>query len=548
MSCGRRLSVPFDGSNKKAALLARPAAERCAGLVAFLLALGLALSARAATDSAQLYLPSNTAQLFVDDFLIASQRDLSRTLHQPKKDNGGQFPVIALENEFDGASATLEANGTIVWDPKLKRHVMFALAFSPPGQGPDRVRLYRFTSADGMNWTKGDAGTPERIGFDLTDARSGRSATGIDLFSCCYDGRGAQYPYKGWLYFANWGDLEGVYFVRSTDGKRWERGPQVIRAYSREIDQDGRKLHGPSDVTIFYHDIAADRFLALLKFHSFEPVTAGNSLRSRAYAFVDELDAPFDAKRIERLALVPPAAEQNGDSPADEYYASTGWRYESVWLGTLKIWHGQGEYPHSAAGGAFLKLAVSRDGLNWEKAPFANDAGVREVFLPNGPEGGNHGRNDGGYITDFSQGPLRIGNELIYYYGASSFGKNHPPDIRVSGGGIFRARLRPDGFVSVDGGVFTTKPFTFGGDDLFVNSAGHVSIRVLGAGDTPLDTATLAGDSLQHEVRFRGKSLRELSKGQAVQLQFGINGGQLYSFAIHPRESRPKQSSLRHFP
>ena len=88
-----------------------------------------------------------------------------------------------------------------------------------------------------------------------------------------------------------------------------------------------------------------------------------------------------------------------------------------------------------------MKLAVSRDGLKWAKVPFPNDDGIPEVFIPNGPEGGNDGLNDGGYMTDISTGPLRIGDELMFYYGSSSYGKNHPQGIRVSGGGIFRARF-----------------------------------------------------------------------------------------------------------
>ena len=123
---------------------------------------------------------------------------------------------------------------------------------------------------------------------------------------------------------------------------------------------------------------------------------------------------------------MPAMAARNGDAPADEYYASTAWRYESLWLGGLKIFHGRDSYPWSAAGCAFLKLVVSRDGLDWRKVPFTNNTGVAEVFIPNGAEGGNGGANDGGYISEFSQGPLRVGDELIYYYSASSYGKNAP--------------------------------------------------------------------------------------------------------------------------
>ena len=44
-------------------------------------------------------------------------------------------------------------------------------------------------------------------------------------------------------------------------------------------------------------------------------------------------------------------------------------------------------------------------------------------------------------MAEFSNPPLRIGDELIYYYGCSSWGKNQPRPYRVSGGGIFRRPL-----------------------------------------------------------------------------------------------------------
>ncbi|MCH8978773.1 MAG: adenylosuccinate synthetase, partial [Armatimonadetes bacterium] len=114
------------------------------------------------------------------------------------------------------------------------------------------------------------------------------------------------------------------------------------------------------------------------------------------------------------------------DELYDEYYGSSAWRYGSQWLGLLKIWHGQGDYPYSAAGCAYFKLVTSRDGLNWEKVGLKNSNGQPEVFIANGKEGGNNGQNDGGYMTDFSQGPIRIGDELVFYYGCTSYGKNHP--------------------------------------------------------------------------------------------------------------------------
>jgi len=492
---------------------------------------------RARAEAKAVAIPAGIAQLFVDDYLIESQTGLKRTLRQPKKDHGGSLPVLAPEG-----LQTLMASGTIVFDPRLKKHVMFALAFFQPPNGRYQVDMYRFTSPDAMTWTAGDDGKLERIDFDLVDAASGRKATNIDLFSCYYDTTDAKHPYKGWLYFANWGDdLEGIYYVRSADGRAWERVRQVVNAWAggddpscRTIRQDGRILKGPGDVTLFYHDEIGRRFLGIFKFYSAEGgVGLKNDLRSRAYAFFDRLDEPFDTQRIDRIALLPPAADADGDKPHDEYYASSAWRYESLWLGGLKVWHGGGDYPYSAAGCAFLKLVVSRDGLTWKKVPFANDDGIPEVFIPNGKEGGNDGRNDGGYMTEFSQGPLRIGNELIYYYASSSWGKNAPRPKRISGGGLFRARLRPDGFVSVDAGTLTTRPLSFEGNDLFVNGIGPIRVCVVDEDGTVLAAAAISGDSLRHKVAFDGRSLRGVAAKGVARLRFAVTDpGRLYSFTI----------------
>ena len=211
------------------------------------------------------------------------------------------------------------------------------------------------------------------------------------------------------------------------------------------------------------------------------------------------------------LKLLPPAAEQNNDYPHDEYYGSTGWRYESLWLGGLKIWHGQGDHPWSAAGCAYLKLISSRDGLHWSKVPFNNSDGYPEVFIANGPEGGNHGKNDGGYLTEFSQEPLRINDELIFYYGCSSYGKNNPDSLRVGGGGIFRARLRIDGFVSVEAGTFSTRLLRFKGDNLIVNSIGPLTVEILDVKGDLINKKKISGDSIRHIVTFDEKILKKLS-------------------------------------
>ena len=325
--------------------------------------------------------------------------------------------------------------------------------------------------------------------------------------------------------------------MHSPDGIHWTRGPQVLVAGSHAIEQDGRKMNGTGDVTTFYHDKVQDRFLGCLRFASATDVENTNRLRSRGFVFADRLDQRIDLRQITRLNLIPEGAQRNGDMPTDEYYSSTAWRYGSLWLGGLRVWHGRDDYAYSANGGAFMKLLVSRDGLHWRKVPFKNDVGHPEVFIPNGKEGGNDARNDGGYMTEFSNAPLRINDELVYYYGSSSWGKNQPRPFRVSGGGIFRARMRPDGFVSVDRGSLITRRMKFDGSDLYVNSVGPITVEVLTMAEntaSKIAEATIGGDSLSHKVVFgHHRSLRDVAADHIAQLRFTVGeGGALYSFAI----------------
>jgi len=399
-------------------------------------------------------------------------------------------------------------------------------------------KIHRYTSSDGLTW-KGSGPIELDDRHPVTGRHEERQYAGMHCFF--YDPSDAAFPYKGWAFFGNWGnEHEGVYYISSADGIRWKRGPLVVQAYAgpgdasaTTIHQDGKTVFGPGDTTRFAYDPLSRRFLGIFKFFTTEPVGPGNQLRSRAYAWLDRLDEPFDIRRLDRIALLPSAAKAKGDMPADEYYASTAWRYGPMWLGELLVWHGREDHPWSAAGCAAVKLVSSRDGLNWHKVPFANVAGTPEIFIPAGRQGGNNGRNDGGYVSLFSQGPLRFGNELIFYYGASSFGKNVQQPDRISGGGIFRARLRPDGFVSVTGLALTTRPLEFKGRDLVVNGKGPIVVEALSREGQVQDTAYLATDSIAHEVRFAGRSLGDVLPDGNGRLRFQVEeGAHLYSFTI----------------
>ena len=251
---------------------------------------------------------SGQPQLFVDDTLIATQSGLLRTLRQPKKDHGGNEPVLAIADEFGESKSTLEANGTILYDPKLKKWVMFTLAFcsSWPGESADRVRLYRFTSADALTWIKGDDGTPQRIAIDLPDSASGTSATNIDLFSCTYDENDSRTPYKGWLFFANWGKgREGTYYMSSPDGIHWNaraasaRGRLADDRAGRSHDERYRRRHHVLSRS------AAGQVSGMPAICRRHGRREHQSPPLRGFLFTDRLDRPINLEEVTRLDLDP---------------------------------------------------------------------------------------------------------------------------------------------------------------------------------------------------------------------------------------------------
>ncbi|MFH1009554.1 MAG: hypothetical protein V1800_18930, partial [Candidatus Latescibacterota bacterium] len=214
------------------------------------------------------------------------------------------------------------------------------------------------------------------------------------------------------------------------------------------------------------------------------------------------------------------------DEPGLQFYSSTGFNYESMYLGLLRC------YRFGSTHQVYFQLVSSRDGIHWERAA------DRQPFIPNGPEGSV----DGGYHSDFSNPPVRMGDELWFYYGSTRFGKNLKPYT----GGICLAKLRVDGFASMEGGVrtgsFVTRPLDFDGNCLTVNVAprkgGSVVFEVLDrhggvmAGFGAQDALPATADGIAVPVRWRDHADLSALTGRTIRLKCYLTDASLYSFAI----------------
>ncbi len=216
------------------------------------------------------------------------------------------------------------------------------------------------------------------------------------------------------------------------------------------------------------------------------------------------------------------------------------------------------------------QLALSRDGLTWWRA------GDRQTFMPLGSEGSW----DRFSVAPNNSPPIRRGEELwIYYHGGSErhragptpahrrrepwLGPGHPEDPPLPPGvphsGIGLARLRVDGFVSIDAGPrpgrILTRPLLFQGQELHANvDAGGGSLRaelyhaerVPAYSNSPSwgwaireplrgfsfqDCRPLQDDTTDGVLRWEGGDLGGLA-GQPIVIRFELVQASLFSFWV----------------
>ena len=126
------------------------------------------------------------------------------------------------------------------------------------------------------------------------------------------------------------------------------------------------------------------------------------------------------------------------------------------------------------------------------------------------------------------------------------------------------ARMRPDGFVSLDAGreregLIVTEPMVAPGDRLCINArcrpGGYVRVEVTDAQDRPLPGATEAdcdpftGDALTHTVTWNGSPAIPPADAGILdprrpgapfrRLRFSLRNAELYSFQFTTEDAAP---------
>lgn len=472
-------------------------------------------------------------QLFLGDFLVAEMVGLKRTLHQPV--DYEHNPVMLPEHPWEHRRIPY---GSVLYSPTEKKFRCWYLTLNIYDSRPG-FRGYRkehhvpleeaaficyAESKDGIHWRKPNLGLHEFRGSKDNNIVLTCPGSHFDSTSVMHTPHDEQHPWKmisvigRWPYKEDlikreWGedfkfgvDRAAHYAWSSKDGIHWtplNGGEHVLRA---------------NDRSMFWWDAEKKIYVGAAK-------SSHENKRAQRYAWSrDCVDWTITPTWIN-------VADER-DHPGDEAEAAYGFNYGAQYVGFCEMRRIRKGLPVKIN----WELMVSRGGRHWSR-PF------RELFLV------DSAKESWRYqvFKVFANPPIERNGQLWIYYG----GKTGLNDAYTGTGpnqALCLARLRRDGFVSLDGGTdggqMITKPVVLRGDDLHINAdaddGGGGEIRV---GVRSLDGTVVEGfsesacrpivtDTLDSKVSWaNGRSLKEL-RGRPVQLAIRIQNAKLFSLWI----------------
>jgi hypothetical protein len=440
--------------------------------------LGIAPAPGQAASPAPIALDA-TRQLFLDDYLIASTRNVRRTVKAARK----------------------HADNPVVW-PTEKWEDPLAIVYGSVIREGEQYRMWYHTGAgvayaqsdDGVRWTKPalDLTVIDGQKTNLLLKKKGKR-TPPDAFPYFYELFGVhrddrdpdpQRRYKMGFLDIDWnhkgeggdpfhpGQRRGLGVAGSPDGIQWK----IVENWATEAICDGAThwMFDPARGAYVLYGRTRKRVPELVAAWSKHEWFA-KWYSGRAVARVESKDFlrwDFTRPDTAPVVLTPDLA----DPPGTEIYSLKVFPYQGIYVGLVQVFH-------ATPGEATLdvQLAVSRDGVKFARV------GDRAPFIPLGGVGSWDRFNHSLANND----PIAVGDELRFYYGGRSY-RHEPyagPDKGVSRGGIGLASIPRDRFAaleaSFDGGEIVTKALVFKGETLHLNADarfGSIGVELLDGG------------------------------------------------------------------
>ena len=462
--------------------------------------------------------------LFLDDHDIDSVRNLRRTVNQP--DWNSETPVLQPDNPWEMGGVS--QYGTVLYDKEQQLFRMYYLTNA--GEGgyeakyvtmggkqylATRTILGYATSGDGIRW--------ERPVLGQVDFEGSTDNNIIDIGSINVEGVGivdepddpdSSRRYKAIFWEHGSGEVQTmedgmvIWAAGGNDGMWVAFSPDGIHWTNYENNPVG-----PSSDTSHY--VVRDPATGIYRAYGRFAPRGG-----RVIGCMTSEDFVNWGNRS--LALAPDAEEVAGPKSDTQFYGMSVGLYEGLYLGGLWV------YRPGTDGCIDTELAVSRDGLQWERVA------DRQKFMPLGPKGG---MSDGMVRTTANY--IIREDEVLIYYGMVSGphrGPAHPGKKikRANPGAIGLARLRRDGWVSLDadsnGGEVITKPFNVTSNVLHLNadaSGGEVRAALIDEEGKPLNgfEGEMTGDHEDGSIKWSAAP-----PSHPARLQLTARNAKLYSY------------------
>jgi hypothetical protein len=465
-------------------------------------------------------------QLFVDDFLIETT-NLKREFHTAKKYEGNPVlkPDTELEKGVDGLPVACPKDGGVWWDPN---HNIFKMWYEAGWIGS----MAYATSKDGINW--------ERPNLDIVPGTNqllpGLPPDSTTVF-LDHDTKNPEERFKMFLRGPNFLDEYHGFSLVSPDGIHWSEPVRTGYCGDRS--------------TMFYNPF---RKKWVYSVRSGGPLKSGSG-RARYYhehsdflkgAEWKEEEIPFWTG-ADRLDPPDPAIGNKA-----QLYNLSAVGYESIMLGLHQIHLGPPNDECQKQGIpkiTELMLSFSRDGFHWHRPN-------REAFISATRKPGDWDR---GYVQSVGGICAIVGDQLWFYYiGFKGDPENLHPDGMKSGmyanGSTGIAILRRDGFASMaankEGGTLVTRPVTFNGKFLFVNTdcrGGELRVEILNEDNTVINSFSadncnpVLSDSTIQQVSWKNSKVLSSLTGKTIRFRFYLKNGHLYSFWVSPDASGSSQ-------
>ncbi len=484
-------------------------------------------SARANETTKPIDFVPGQKQLFLDDFIVAESDGLDRTLHHPV--DYEKNPVMLPEHPWEHRRIPF---GSVLYSPAERMFRCWYLALNIYDSRPG-FRGYRkehhmpldeaaficyAESEDGIHWHKPNLGLHEFRGSKDNNIVLKCPGSHFDSTSVMHTPHDKKHPWKMISFIGRWPYKEDL--IRKQWGEDFEFGVDRAAHYAWSSADGihwtpmngGEHVLRASDRSMFWWDTEKKIYVGAAK-------SSHENKRAQRYAW---------SRDCVHWTITPTwimHADQR-DHPGDEAEAAYGFNYGTQYVGFCEMRRIRKGLPVKIN----WELMVSRDGRHWSRPQ-------RELFFADAS------KETWRYqvFKIFANPPIERDGQLWVYYG----GKTGLNDAYTGTGpnqALCLARLRTDGFVSLDGGAaggrMITKPVVLRGDHLHINAdAGGGEIRV---GIQDLDGVEIEGfsepacrpiatDTLDSRISWaNGPSLKDV-RGRPVQLAFRIQDAKLFS-------------------